>query len=103
MFYTDPKRRKANYQRKMNEQVTYISICLFSRRALISAPSTVSKYIHHKLNAIPNPSPADIIEGKVQLWDAIPLTTPSIKMPKTIIVNDPKRSGKWCTLGANCT
>jgi len=51
----------------MYNQVTYIPICLFSRRALISEPSTVSKYIHHKLNAIPRPSPADIIEDIVQL------------------------------------
>src|SRR5919199_3367817 len=76
-------------------QIMYIPICLFSRRALISEPSTVSKYIHHKLNAMLNPSPADIIEDTVQLWSAIPLTTPSIEIPKTIIVNEPRRSGKW--------
>jgi hypothetical protein len=51
----------------MYNQVMYIPICLFSRRALISEPSTVSKYTHHKLNAIPNPSPAEIIEDAVQL------------------------------------
>src|ERR671932_1278509 len=48
-------------------QVMYGPICLFSRRALISEPSTVSKYIHHKLNAIPSPRPADNIEYAVQL------------------------------------
>src|SRR5687768_9817815 len=26
-----------------------------------------------------------------------------MEMPKTIIVRKPRRSGKWCTLGANCT
>ena len=26
-----------------------------------------------------------------------------MEMPKTIIVNDPKRSGKCCICGANCT
>src|ERR687885_2721161 len=51
----------------MYNHVMYIPICLFSRRALISEPSTVSKYTHHKLNAIPNPSPADTIEYAVQL------------------------------------
>src|ERR671927_1389289 len=49
----------------MYNQVMYILICLFSRRALISEPSTVSKYTHLKLNAIPSPSPAEIIEDAV--------------------------------------
>src|SRR5919198_5613685 len=26
-----------------------------------------------------------------------------MEMPRTIIVNEPKRSGKWWTRGANCT
>jgi hypothetical protein len=26
-----------------------------------------------------------------------------MEMPKTIIVNEPKRSGKWWICGANCT
>jgi hypothetical protein len=51
----------------MYNHVMYIPIRLFSRRALISEPSTVSKYTHHKLNAMPSPRPADIIEYTVQL------------------------------------
>lgn len=32
----------------------------------------------------------------------MPLTTPRIDIPKTMIVNDPKRSGKCCTCGVKC-
>src|SRR6187200_3414221 len=85
-----------------NNQRKYTPILPFSFIARIGAPSTVSKYSHHRPKVILRPKASIDIEYISNLVPETPATTPVTDSPRTIIVKRPIRSGRCVICGANC-